>query len=107
MVARSIPGDIHIASPASASWILERSPVRPLAPGDPGYDTFGPSYGVPTWSNSLTDGMTFEFPDLYVTPSQISQIAFGAGFSHPVDPVPEPAILAFLALGAVGIFRKR
>ncbi len=103
MVARSIPGDVHIVSPASASWILERTGVRPLSPGDLGYDVFGPSYGTPTWSNSPVNGMTFEFPDLYVTPSQISQIAFGAGFSV----VPEPACLAFLALGAIGIIRRR
>jgi hypothetical protein len=96
-----IPGDQPV-SPGAVQY--QRTPIRPLDPGDPEFALYGPSYGTP-YEDELASDVTFVLPDLFVPSGANWELSFGAGFV-PVEDIPEPASI-LLAIVSMFFIRKR
>jgi len=100
-VKQFVPGYTDV-DPGTNQW--QRSPIRPLQPGDPDYAAYGSSYGTP-YEVTTSPDVTFVLPDLYVPNGANWELSFGAGFT--VTETPEPISLAVLGLGSLAMGLKR
>ncbi len=99
-VALDIPGGEPVA-PGNDQ--IQRTPVMPVGPAEPGYNPSDPYYGTPYQDNAQPK-LTFVLPEMYVPDSTtpIYELSFGAGFM-----LPEPSIIILMMVGAIGFFRRR
>ncbi len=98
-VALDIPGSVPV-TPGSDQ--KQRTPVKPVESAEPGYNPSDPYYDTPYQDDSQPK-LTFVLPEMYVpTGTSIYELSFGAGFM-----TPEPSILALLAAGFIGLFRRK